>query len=556
MSLPKITDTEKGQYGVTLLPNVPTITANALKQKFEEKSDDLIIPKYNELIDDLVAPTGASELGAKVGLTETTVQGAIDSLGTGKQDTLTFDDVPTDGSVNPVKSNGIYDALAEKQDSATAVTHTQSTGVGSATKGTYVDSDGSVKAMTYEVNKTVPSDAKFSDTTYENKSAASGGTDVSLVTTGEKYTWNHKADTSDIPTTLAELGDDSTHRTVTDAEKTAWNAGGSPDAFKKVKVGATTITANGLDEIEFEASTGMTITADASNKKVSFSSTGGGGGGGDMLKSVYDTNNDGVVNKADEATTLTSLTASVAELNILDGVTASTTELNYVDGVTGAIQTQLNGKAASSHTHTVSDISDFPTIPTDLDDLTDVTITSPTTNDVLKYNGTGWENGAAPAGGHTMTPTPNASLAESDIVTAVNAGLTEGGINDDVLSAFGVGKWSNTMTKTYIVQGIAGSSTPIGTSGIGTWDTTGVDQTGWVTVPALVGASSNGNIDVNLLFDPSTVSVPIVLGGYIIDDTTGKMCIKFGNEIPDADTHTAKVGIEVTIKRTETTSVS
>lgn len=344
MSLPKITDTEKGQYGVTLLPNVPTITANALKQKFEEKSDNLIIPKHNELIDNLVAPTGAAEIGAKVGTTETTVQGAIDSLGTGKQDTLTFDDVPTDGSTNPVKSNGIYDALAEKQDSATAVTHTQSTGVGSATKGTYVDSDGSVKAMTYEVNKTVPSDAKFTDTTYENKPAASSGTDVSLVTTGDKYNWNHKADISDIPTTLAELGDDSTHRTVTDAEKTAWNAGGSPDAFKKVTVGATSITANGLDEITFEASTGMTITADASNKKVSFSSTGGGGGGGDMLKSVYDTNNDGVVNKADEATTLTSLTASVAELNILDGVTASTTELNYVGGVTSAIQTQLNEK--------------------------------------------------------------------------------------------------------------------------------------------------------------------------------------------------------------------
>lgn len=30
------------------------------------------------------------------------------------------------------------------------------------------------------------------DTTYESKTAASGGTDVSLVTTGEKYTWNNK----------------------------------------------------------------------------------------------------------------------------------------------------------------------------------------------------------------------------------------------------------------------------------------------------------------------------------------------------------------------------
>lgn len=45
------------------------------------------------------------------------------------------------------------------------------------------------------------------------------------------------------------------------------------------------------------------------------------------------------------------VTATAAELNILDGVTATTTELNYVDGVTSNIQTQLNAKAASSHSH-------------------------------------------------------------------------------------------------------------------------------------------------------------------------------------------------------------
>jgi len=35
----------------------------------------------------------------------------------------------------------------------------------------------------------------------------------------------------------------------------------------------------------------------------------------------------------------------------------SSTELGYVDGVTSSIQTQLNGKAASSHTHAASDIT-------------------------------------------------------------------------------------------------------------------------------------------------------------------------------------------------------
>lgn len=42
----------------------------------------------------------------------------------------------------------------------------------------------------------------YIDTTYTSKSAANGGTDTSLVTTGEKYTWNNKASTS-VATTSA-----------------------------------------------------------------------------------------------------------------------------------------------------------------------------------------------------------------------------------------------------------------------------------------------------------------------------------------------------------------
>lgn len=51
------------------------------------------------------------------------------------------------------------------------------------------------------------------------------------------------------------------------------------------------------------------------------------------------------------------ITATAAELNKLDGVTATATELNYVDGVTSNIQTQLNGKAASNHTHSYLPLS-------------------------------------------------------------------------------------------------------------------------------------------------------------------------------------------------------
>ena len=55
---------------------------------------------------------------------------------------------------------------------------------------------------------------------------------------------------------------------------------------------------------------------------------------------------DGVTSTAAELNILDGVTSTAAELNLLDGVTATTAELNYVDGVTSAIQTQLDAKTA------------------------------------------------------------------------------------------------------------------------------------------------------------------------------------------------------------------
>ena len=68
-----------------------------------------------------------------------------------------------------------------------------------------------------------------------------------------------------------------------------------------------------------------------------------------------------VTASASELNIMDGVTASTAEINILDGLTASTAELNYVDGVTSAIQTQIDGKASSSHTHAQSDITNLTT---------------------------------------------------------------------------------------------------------------------------------------------------------------------------------------------------
>ena len=52
---------------------------------------------------------------------------------------------------------------------------------------------------------------------------------------------------------------------------------------------------------------------------------------------------------------ISDLTATAAELNTLDGITATVTELNYADGVTSNIQTQLDAKLASA-SYTASDV--------------------------------------------------------------------------------------------------------------------------------------------------------------------------------------------------------
>ena len=56
------------------------------------------------------------------------------------------------------------------------------------------------------------------------------------------------------------------------------------------------------------------------------------------------------------------VTSSAAELNILDGVTANSTELNYVEGVTSSIQTQLDDKLSSTGAQAALDVDHLITL--------------------------------------------------------------------------------------------------------------------------------------------------------------------------------------------------
>ena len=65
-----------------------------------------------------VALDTLNELAVKLQGEETELNALILTVD-GKQDTLTFDDAPVDGSANPVKSGGLFTALAAKQANLT-----------------------------------------------------------------------------------------------------------------------------------------------------------------------------------------------------------------------------------------------------------------------------------------------------------------------------------------------------------------------------------------------------------------------------------------------------
>lgn len=139
--------------------------------------------------------------------------------------------VPASGAVNitvPTQASDIH-ALADSVKyagastaggSATSAAKLDTASAGSATQPVYF-ANGIPTATSYSLEKSVPSNAVFTDTTYESKAAASGGTDVSLCTTGEKYTWNSKQNAIDSSHKLsADLVDDTstTNKFATAAE--------------------------------------------------------------------------------------------------------------------------------------------------------------------------------------------------------------------------------------------------------------------------------------------------------------------------------------------------
>ena len=151
-------------------------------------------------------------------------------------------------------------------------------------------------------------------------------------------------------------------------------------------------------------------------------------------------------------------------------------------------------------------------------------------------------------GGHIMNPAPDVSLEESDVVEAVNGAQED---NDEVASLFGIQRWSNVKTTR-----VACPANKVGNYGIGTWQSilnnpTAQQEAAWgwwqSDVFKLLGGSPGYDVDFAIKYDPS--GSPVTLGGYLVDTTTGYLCIKFANYVPTPSN--AKVFVDVTITRND-----
>lgn len=116
-----------------------------------------------------------------------------------------------------------------------------------------------------------------------------------------------------------------------------------------------------------------------------------------------------------------SVTATAAELNILDGLTATTTELNYVGGVTSGIQSQLNGKVDDSQV-----LTDVPANAV----FTDTIYTKPASEPISYISGlqTALNNlqdeiDAIETGGGSYVSTTDADFVKLTQVTATSTEL-------------------------------------------------------------------------------------------------------------------------------------
>lgn len=601
MGFTKITNAELNSRGATRLPNQPTIGAQALKEEFDAPAKQIVAPKVNNLIDELEASTSAGNLGAvaPTGRTGTTVQGVINSVSSDLA-TLEANAGTAIADAHTHSNKALLDTYTQTESdlaSAVADDHTHSN---KALLDTYTQTESDLAS------------AVADDHTHSNKALldtyTQSETDIADAVT-KKHSHTNKSLLDSYTQTETDLADavskkhDHSNKTVLDK---FGESGGNPtydgnpiggggsasDTFKNIVSGGTTFVASGNnDTFKINAGSNVTITALSSpDKGISISATGGGQSTGDMLMSDYDQSGDvkaasstgngikdfvaseiakidvddlhdtSIASLADQDTLVYNGTSGtwgnepLADVALTGAYSSLSGQPTIPDGLADltddvAISNPSSGQILQ-HNGTKWANANMPSIPDGLADLTDdVNISSPSNDQVLKYDGSSskWINGSAPASGHNM-------LDNSTIISGIKGAIIEGTTNDDVVSGYGVGVWSNTDTITLLTPVAQGDNT------VGTWEDDATWESGsrayWLKHTALHGILSDDDVEISFVFDVADGEAISCLA-YRVDDaitsSLGGIAIKFNAPIQNANG--ATVGVVLKRNRTNTETV-
>ena len=563
MAFTPIVDQDFNGKGAASLPDQPTISASELKDKFDEDAKKVVAPAVNRLISELQATSGAASIGATTpdGFSGNTVQAVVNSVASGVASATAQAHSHTNMTVlndlsdnsgylyykgNPISGGSSYTAT----DGVKIDNNVIKADLKDATAGSEAaTSKGSTASREYAVgldsNKNLSVNIPWTDTTYSSLPAASAGADVSLVTTGEKYTWNNK--------------------------------GTASNAFKRIDVtsgGSTTnVIATGEDTVELVAGSNVTLTA--TGKSIQIDSTGGGGGGGGSYTASHgvlisgsdiqaalkdgtpgsdaaasygaavnrtyavglDSNSKLAVNIPWTDTTYTQGTGiTISSGSISVDADSSPTSASQKPVQSGGVYTALSGKADSGHTHTTTLATDAGASTIDLAANTTYKLTTGGTNVVFK---------TPPNAGHSM-------IDNTDLINEMETAITEGVTNDDVVSAYGVGTWSN-CDDIQLLVAVSADDDGIGTwEDDDTWETSGV-RTGWIQHASLHGIMSDDDVMVEPVFKvPSGNNNAVSAYAMRVDDaitgSLGGVAIKFNAPI----TANGYAGIRIRHLRTNT----
>ena len=365
--------------GALSLPNQPVMPAEDLKAAFDAPSRQVCAPAFNRLITELEATTGATSLGATAPTgrgSATTVQGVINKIS---------DDLGTlESSIGPAIANAhthsnkdVLDAISENPSTHEFLYNGSSVG---KTEYDQLNNLPQVNGVTLSGNKTT--------------------SDLGII----------------IPDELSDLADDSSHRTVSDTEKTAWNG--------KTTVSYTqTYTQAGqkIGEITIDG-----VTTDLK------APTGGGGGGGGAVDSVNGQTGTVVLNASDVGAlpSSTTIPSKVSDLTNDSGFQTSSDVSTAISTAIGALDGTVSGSAGAGKTLTAfsetdgkvsatfgdisitkSQISDFPTIPTVNDGQLSITVNGTATtftanqssNASVSITTDGWTSTALVQSNNTVT---------------------------------------------------------------------------------------------------------------------------------------------------------